>query len=296
MKVQDILDKISYTRLIGNSNSVVNDVIQLDPSNTRDDIICWCSQKNIGILNDVKHGTIITPPFEMEPEPGCNYIIADNPRSAFKEMLEAFFVTPDPEFRIESSARIASTATVGKSYIGHNTVIEDHCVIGDGCIILHNNVIHANTKIQDKVRIGSNNTIGGVGFGYEKDEQGNYSVIPHIGNVTIEEAAEIGNNTCIDRAVLGTTLISRNAKIDNLVHIAHGVVIGENSLIIANAMVAGSVRVGRNSWVAPSSSILNKVTVGNDVTIGMGAVVLKNVTDGEVVVGNPAKPLQKRSS
>ena len=89
-------------------------------------------------------------------------------------------------------------------------------------------------------------------------------------------------------------MIEDNVKIDNLVHIAHGVHIGKNSLIIANAMVAGSVSIGENVWVAPSSSILNKVDIKSNSTIGMGAVVLKQVEEGDIIVGNPGKVLEKK--
>jgi UDP-3-O-[3-hydroxymyristoyl] glucosamine N-acyltransferase len=107
----------------------------------------------------------------------------------------------------------------------------------------------------------------------------------------IEDGVEIGNNTTIDRAVLGSTFIRKNSKIDNLVHIAHGVEIGENSLIIANAMVAGSTSIGRNVWVAPSASIINKISVGDNSIIGMGAVVVRSVSEGQTIVGNPGKDI-----
>ena len=118
-------------------------------------------------------------------------------------------------------------------------------------------------------------------------------MIPHIGNVVLGNNVEIGNNSCIDRAVLGSTILHDNVKVDNLVHIAHGVVIGKNSLIIANAMVAGSATIGEHVWVAPSASILNKKSIANNAVIGMGAVVLKNVNEGETIIGNPGKPLNK---
>jgi UDP-3-O-[3-hydroxymyristoyl] glucosamine N-acyltransferase len=118
-------------------------------------------------------------------------------------------------------------------------------------------------------------------------------LIPHIGNVVIEEGVEIGNCTCIDKAVLGSTILRKNCKIDNLVHIAHGVEIGENALIIAHAMVAGSVHVGKNSWIAPGALIINQVSVGENTTVGLGAVVIKDVADNQTVVGNPARNILK---
>ena len=155
-------------------------------------------------------------------------------------------------------------------------------------------MLKARTIVAAGVKIGSNNTIGGVGFGYELNENGEYELMPHIGNVVIKENVEIGNNTCVDRAVLGSTTIHENAKIDNLVHIAHGVSVGKNSLVIANAMIAGSVKVGDNSWVSPSTSIIQKTTIGEGSLVGMGAVVTKDVDPNSVVAGVPARKIKDR--
>jgi UDP-3-O-[3-hydroxymyristoyl] glucosamine N-acyltransferase len=143
------------------------------------------------------------------------------------------------------------------------------------------------------VKVGCNCTIGGTGFGYEKDENGEFQLIPHLGNVVLEDYVEIGNNTCIDRAVLGSTILEENVKVDNLVHIAHGVKVMRNSVVIANAMVAGSVVIGENSWISPSVSILNQKKVGNNALVGLGAVVIKDVEDNDIIVGNPGKSIKK---
>ena len=145
----------------------------------------------------------------------------------------------------------------------------------------------------DHVSIGANCVIGGTGFGYEKDEDGNWVLIPHIGNVILHENVEIGNCTTIDRAVLGSTEIKSHTKIDNLVHIAHNVEIGENTFVIANAMVGGSTKIGDNTWIAHSVSLMNGISIGKDVTIGMSSLVTKAIPDGETYAGSPAKPLKE---
>ena len=155
-------------------------------------------------------------------------------------------------------------------------------------------VVKSETVINDHVIIGSNCTIGGIGFGYEMNENGQYEQVPHIGNVVIGEKVEIGNNVCIDRAVMGSTTLDRSVKVDNLVHIAHGVHIQENSLIIAHAMIAGSVVVGKNSWIAPSASLKQKIKIGDNAVIGIGSVVLKDVEEGETVAGVPAKKIKDK--
>lgn len=146
-------------------------------------------------------------------------------------------------------------------------------------------------NIHWSVVIGKNTVIGADGFGYARAEDGTLVKMPHRGNVVIEENVEIGSNTCIDRAVVGSTVIGAGTKIDNLVHIAHGVKIGKNCLIVAGAVIGGSCEIGDNCFIGINASIKNKVKIGNNVTVGMCAVVLKDVPDGVTVIGNPARIL-----
>ena len=143
------------------------------------------------------------------------------------------------------------------------------------------------------VKIGENCSLGGDGFGYEKDENDNWIKFPHFGNIILEDNVEISNNVCIDRGVLGNTIIKKGTKIDNLVHIAHNVIVGAKTLIIAKSMIGGSVTIGDNCWIGPSSSIINGVKIGNNVLVGIGSNILKNVPDNMVVAGNPAKVIRK---
>ena len=292
-KVKEILNKVAYTRLVGNEEAEINELIQLSADNNRPDVLMWVSEKNLGLLSQVRAGVIICPESTTTFHPACHYIVTKNPRLAFQKTLEEFFIKK-PDASISKKATIHSSAKLGNSLlIGDHVVIEEGCIIGNNVTIDHNTVIKSRTILFDHVKIGSNCTIGGVGFGYEKDEHGNYQVIPHIGNVVLKEHVEIGNNTCIDRAVLGSTILEENVKVDNLVHIAHGVTIGKNSLIIANTMIGGSTHIGENVWVAPSTSVLNKKNIKSNSVLGMGAVVVKDVGEGETIVGNPGKPLAK---
>jgi UDP-3-O-[3-hydroxymyristoyl] glucosamine N-acyltransferase len=295
ISLSEVLVKLPVAEVVGNKLASIKRVVQLSsPDKQRTDIF-WVSDKNVDQLSSVGQGIIIC---SKQTDPSlfnnnCTYLLVETPRLYFLKLVNTFFMEREDPV-ISKRASIHGTAKVGENCsIGDGVVIEKNCIIGDGVEIGPNTVLKAGTHIGNRVKIGANNTIGGVGFGYERNEEGQYDLIPHIGNVVLEDGVEIGNNTTIDRAVLGSTIVKRNAKVDNLVHIAHGVVIGENSLVIANAMVAGSAIIGDNVWVAPSSSILNKIQVGNDVVIGMGAVVLKSVPDGQVMVGNPAKELKR---
>ncbi len=293
--LQQIIDIIQpKATQLATPSVLISEPIQLDAANERDDVVMWVSVKNIHQLQGVGRGTIICPNIDnISPNAHCNYLITDNPRRAFSQVLKTFFVLKE-NFAIASSTHIHPSVFLPKNvFIGENVVIEQGCQIGENVKIGHNTVLHAKTIVHNNVTIGCNNTIGGVGFGYEKDDNGEYVVIPHIGNVVLHEFVEIGNNTTIDRAVMGSTILRKNVKVDNLVHIAHGVVIDENSLIIANAMIGGSTMIGKNVWVAPSSTLINKIKIGDDAVIGLGAVVVKNVENNAVMVGNPAKPLVK---
>lgn len=267
-----------------------------DVENNEPSVVSWIADRNIDAVEIVLNRTIICSPAAAASGRLGNgrLVIVDNPRQAFRKILEQFDADDTAKSYISPTAIIDASAKIGTNCsIGAHAVIEAGVVIGDDCSIGHNTVLLRRTMLGARVKIGNNCTIGGVGFGYEKDDDGEFVVMPHLGNVVIEDRVEIGNNTCIDRAVMGSTLLRKNAKIDNLVHLSHGCDIGRNALIIANAMIAGSVKIGDNTWVAPSVSILNQKTVGSNVMVGLAAVVLKDVPDDDVVVGNPAKSIKK---
>jgi len=223
---------------------------------------------------------------------GITFILSENPKKDLIDFANHFFSQKIEltATSIHPNACVAKGASIGSQVsIGPAVVIEDNVTIGDRSTIGAGTVIKRNTTIGEDVIVGSCNVIGGDGFGYVKnDDTGEYEHFPHYGGVKISNNVHIGNNTCIDRGSLKDTVIGENVKIDNLVHIAHNVEIGKNSLIIACSMVAGSVTIGENSWVAPSSTIRNAITIGSNTTIGLASTVTKNVEDNATVMGNPA--------
>jgi UDP-3-O-[3-hydroxymyristoyl] glucosamine N-acyltransferase len=218
-------------------------------------------------------------------------IFVENPKITFLRIANKYFVTT-PYKGIHQSAVIHCEAEIATNiYVGPNTYV-GKCKIGAGSIIHGNCYFYDNVTVGENVVIHANTVIGADGFGYQRNEDGSFEKFPHIGGVIIEDDVEIGANTCIDRGALGNTIIRNGAKIDNLVHIAHNVVIGRNSAVIANAMIGGSVVVGENTWIAPSASIRDQVTIGNNVTIGMSSLVTKSIPNDEVWIGSPAKKLR----
>jgi len=293
ISVLEILKNIDFVNYIGDENLIISNIIKLTSDNLEKSALMWCSDNYSHILAEINAGVIIVSKDAVfEPKEDCNYIIVEKPRSAFRSVLDIFY-EKEKCFSISKSAIIHKSVIMGDNIqIGENVVIEEGCVFGSNISVSHNTVIMRDVMIGNNVSIGANCTIGGIGFGYEKDEDDNFQLIPHIGNVVLNDNTEIGNNTCIDRAVLGSTIVGENVKIDNLVHIAHGVNIGRNTVVIANSMIAGSVEIGNDVWIAPSVSVLNQKTVGSGALVGMGAVVLKNVDNYATVVGNPAKKIK----
>jgi len=223
------------------------------------------------------------------------FIPVKNPRNTFASVMYAF-CPKNTRTGISPTAVIGEGCTLGQNvYIGHHVVLGDHVKIGD------NTQIHSNVTIYDHTTVGSNCVIhsgvviGGDGFGYERDENGDPFKFPHIGSVVIGDHVEIGCNTCIARGVLANTVISEHVKIGNLSHISHNVVVGKNAMITHQTHVSGSNNIGSNCWIAPGVVLKEGLSIGEHAVLGLGAVVLRHVHPHDVVAGVPAASLKKKS-
>jgi UDP-3-O-[3-hydroxymyristoyl] glucosamine N-acyltransferase len=231
-----------------------------------------------------------------------------NARVAVARVLPLFFPadeTPQgihPSAVIPASAQVNATAHVGphcvvgpRVRLGARTVlmggnhIGRDCQIGDDVCLFPNVVLYAKTQIGHRVAIHAGTVIGSDGYGYVFDE-GRHRKMPQIGNVIIQDDVEIGANTAIDRGALGSTIIGAGTKIDNLVHVAHNVVLGRHCLIMGQVGFAGSTRLGDYCVVASQSGIAGHLKLGNQVTIGAKSGVMRDIGDGETVLGIPAAP------
>ena len=164
--------------------------------------------------------------------------------------------------------------------------------LGADVNLFPNVTVYPRTEIGARVRIHAGTVVGSDGFGYVLDS-GIHRKVPQIGNVVIGDDVEIGANVTIDRGALGSTVIGKGTKIDNLVHVAHNVVIGENALVIACTMIGGSTEIGDNCWVAPAVILRNGIKIGANSTLGMGCNVTKDVPANATVTGSPAMPLDE---
>ena len=181
----------------------------------------------------------------------------------------------DKTARIGEGVSIAPFVFIGKDVeIGDGTVLNPHVVICDGCKVGAHCILHAGC------------VIGADGFGFAPAADG-YNKIPQIGNVVIEDNVEIGANTCVDRATMGSTVIRKGAKLDNLIQVAHNVVIGQNTVMAAQSGVAGSTKLGEWCMIGGGAGITGHVTIGNRVQAGAHTGITGNVKDGTTVSGYP---------
>lgn len=207
---------------------------------------------------------------------------------------------------ISSMASIATTATIGenvyigpfvsvgeKAVIGNNTIIEantsvgDNATIGDDCILYNGVTIYHDCKIGNRCILHAGSVVGSDGFGFAPSENG-YEKIPQIGIAILEDDVEIGANTCIDRATMGATLIKRGVKLDNMVQVAHNVVIDEYTVMAAQCGIAGSTKVGSWCMVGGQTGISGHIQIGNQVKVGGHSAISNNVKDKKAVMGYPA--------
>jgi UDP-3-O-[3-hydroxymyristoyl] glucosamine N-acyltransferase len=182
-----------------------------------------------------------------------------------------------------------------RAKIGANTVlmagvyIGDDSSVGEDTKIFPNVTAHERTQIGRRVRIHAGAVIGSDGFGYVFDA-GIHRKVPQTGNVVIHDDVEIGSNTSVDRAALGSTVIGKGTKIDNLVQVAHNVVIGEHCLLCAQTGIAGSVTLGKYVVLAGQVGVSGHLKIGNKVTVASQSGVLRDIPDGGNWFGYPAQP------
>ena len=207
---------------------------------------------------------------------------------------------------ISPMASVAASATIGedvyigpfvyigeKATVGNNTIIEANTSIGDGatvgndCIIYSNVTIYHGCKVGNRCILHAGSVVGSDGFGFAPGANG-YDKIPQIGIAILEDDVEIGANTCIDRATMGATTIKRGVKLDNMVQVAHNVVIDEHTVMAAQSGVAGSTKVGSWCMIGGQAGISGHIKLGNQVKVGGHSGVTNNVQDGKSMMGYPA--------
>ena len=293
-------------RAVGDLNLAISGVGPFERAGIHDITVAG-NAKFLKKVADCGAAAIIVPPDTHVP--GRNLIQVDNPMVAFAKVLQFFKPPTKPPEGIHSRAEIGAEFKYGRNLaVGPAVVIGQHVsvgdqvwlhpgvVIGDGVSIGHEVIIHPNVTIQEGTVIGSRvvihsgTVIGSDGFGYAPDGRA-YFKIPHTGIVQIDDDVEIGANNTIDRGTFGKTHIGRGVKTDNLVHVAHNVVVGENTVLVAQVGISGSVTIGRNAILAGQSGVAGHLTIGDNATVGPQTGVGKPVADGQIVsAGLPEMP------
>jgi UDP-3-O-[3-hydroxymyristoyl] glucosamine N-acyltransferase len=227
---------------------------------------------------------------------------------AFAKLLEAYNQFRQPAPGIHASAVIEDGATIGEGvYIGPLVHVATGAVIGNGCQINagcsvatgvsigEKTILFSGVRIYNDCKIGAHCTlhsgviIGGDGFGFAPNSENNYNKVPQIGNVILEDHVEVGANTTIDRATLGSTIIRRGVKLDNLIQIAHNVEIGENTVIAAQTGVAGSTRIGKNCMIGGQVGIVGHISIAEGTKIAAQSGIAGDIKEPNTIVqGSPA--------
>ena len=308
---QQIAELIGGT-LEGNPEVVVRRVIKIDEDETG----------GLGFLANPKYEqfiystgadvVIVHNDFKAEKELKPTLIRVEEPYLAIASLLEMYNKMKLDKSGISKLAFVDESASIGKDvYIGEYAFVGKNTVLGDGVKVYPNVYIGDFSKIGDRslifsgvrlyhdTAIGNDCTlhsgviVGGDGFGFAPNEQGEFVKVAQTGNVVIEDNVEIGANTTIDRATLGSTIIRKGVKLDNLIQVAHNVEIGENTVIAAQTGISGSTKIGKNCMIGGQVGIVGHIKIGDNVKIQAQAGIPSNVKDGDIIMGSPAINLRQ---
>ena len=295
----------------GNENASVNNVSKIEEglpntlsflANPKYNNYIYTTDSSIVLVNK-------SLKLEKPVKSSCTLIRVENAYEAFAKLLELYTQLKNNKTGIEQPTSISSSATLGTDCyvgafayigsnvsIGNNVKIYPHVYIGDNCKIGNNTTLFSGVKVYHECVVGNNCTIhastviGSDGFGFAPNSDGQaFAKVPQIGNVVIEDNVEVGSNTSIDRATMGSTILRKGVKLDNLVQIAHNVEIGENTVIAGLSGIAGSTKVGKNCMIGAQVGVAGHLRIADGVKIagqsGVGADIAK---ENEIVQGSPA--------
>lgn len=303
------LAEMVHGEILGDPDMVISGVADLESAGPND-ISFVADAKAVQQIARTKASAIIVPQAIEEADKAI--IKVSDPYLAItlihNYFIEKLFVAVGVNLKsvvgadchIPSEVSIASNVVLGdRVRLGERVTLLPGVVIGDDATIGDDTVIHANVTVYPESLIGkrviihSGAVIGSDGYGYASDEQGHHVKRPHVGIVQIDDDVEIGANVCIDRATFGKTWIQRGAKIDNLVQVAHNVVVGEDSLLVSQVGIAGSTRLGNGVVIGGQVGISGHIQLGDRVMVAAMSGVHNNQENGAVISGIPAIPHKK---
>ena len=302
--------------LYGNANAMVSDVAPIEQAQaqhltfiTEDKYLPYLQQTKAGVVlitRSVVEGKISFP--EGEGKAGGAVILVENARGAMGQLLQLVSKAMNPkkqgieqpsfvseDVAVPADAYIGAFAYIGKNVrLGAGVQIYPNVYIGDNVTIGDNTILYAGVKIYAHCVVGKDCilhagvVVGSDGFGFEPDAQGVNRKIPQIGNVIIEDDVEIGANTTIDRAMMGSTIIRKNAKLDNLVQIAHNVEVGESTFCCAQVGIAGSSKIGKHCILAGQVGVAGHIEITDNCIFGAQTGVPNSIKKPGTYMGYPA--------
>lgn len=297
----------------GNPEVQISNVAKLEEA----DGTCLCffaNPKYEQALYETKAAVVFVPKgFRPTKNVGFTRVEHENPYYAFCMILTAYFDPNKHKSVVESGSFVSPSARVGQNvYIGSTSYIDDEAEIAEGCKIYpqvfigrgskvgKNTILYPGVKVYAGCIIGndcivhSGTVIGSDGFGFAPVGD-IYVKIPQIGNVIIEDDVEIGSNCSIDRATMGSTIVRKGAKLDNLIQVAHNVEIGANTVIAAQTGISGSTKIGANCMVGGQVGFTGHITIADKTGIGAQSGVTKNIEEkGTNWIGSPASPIKEQ--
>ncbi|TDW51527.1 UDP-3-O-[3-hydroxymyristoyl] glucosamine N-acyltransferase [Flavobacterium sp. 270] len=292
--------------VVGNPNAEVSRLSKIEEGE-EGSLTFLANPKYINHIYTTKASvTIVNDSFIPESEITTTLIKVEDAYASFSKLLQFYNQVKLNKNGIETNSFLSEGTKYGEnlylgafSYVGQNVVlgenvkiypnsfIGDNVIIGDNVYIFAGAKIYSETVIGDFCTIHSGAIIGADGFGFAPNEDGEYDKVPQIGNVIIEDNVDVGANTTIDRATLGSTIIRKGVKLDNQIQIAHNVEIGKNTIIAAQTGVAGSTKIGENCMIGGQVGIVGHLTIGNNVRVQAQSGVTRNIKDGEILQGSP---------
>ncbi len=306
--IKDLLKLVDLNNQ-NNLDEEINDIKDISSAKSYE-ITFFHSKKYIDLAKLTKASYCITTENLKSYLPNsCKAIVSENVLLVTAQITKMFYpdsVTDNFDVSVENidktefknKVKSGKNVLIGKNVkigldclIGHNTIIEKNVVIGNNCHI-GSNVIIRNSIIKNNVHVLDNCVIGKKGFGFFPDKTSNFRY-PQIGAVIIDDGAEIGCGSTIDRGSLSNTIIGKNTYLDNQIHIAHNVKIGNNCIIAGQVGFAGSSTLGNNVMIGGQAGISGHLKIGSNVQIGGGSGVIKDIADNTKVMGYPAKNLKE---
>lgn len=297
--------------IVGDGKKIIRNVAKIEEANN-DDLTFLYQEKYEKFLSPASSFAILVKKDFSKNFPSLTLIKVTDPYLAFIKVIEKYFIPQVELPPLFNKRKDEVNFSFGKNFrCGENVSIGKNCVIGEDVTIYSNvsilndveigdgTIIYPNVTIRERCKIGKRNilhsgvVIGSDGFGYYKQKDKTYKKIPQIGIVILEDDVEIGANTCIDRASIGETRIKKGTKVDNLVQIAHNVVIGENCAISGQTGFAGSTKVGNNVIIAGQVGFADHLEIEDDVVVMAQSGVSHNLKKGKVYFGYPAMEIRE---